>query len=112
MRQPETVVDFREMGPADIEAGLRLCRASHWNQVRRDWEVFLQLSPHRCLVAVKDAQVVGTAATMRYEGRFAWVAMVLVDPDARGRGIGTRLVREALALLTDVPCIRDRKSVV
>jgi ribosomal protein S18 acetylase RimI-like enzyme len=105
-RHPETAVRFREMVPSDIEVGLRLCRASGWNQVRRDWEMFLRLSPHACRVAIKDAQVVGTVATVNYEDRFAWVAMVLVDAKARGSGIGTQLVKEALAVLTDVRSIR------
>ena len=38
-------VSIREMRAADIEAGLRLCRASRWNQLSRDWELFLRLSP-------------------------------------------------------------------
>jgi hypothetical protein len=32
-------------------------------------------------------------------GRVGWVAMVLVDPAARGRGVGTALMRHALAFL-------------
>jgi hypothetical protein len=34
-------VSIREMGLADIPAGLGLCRASHWNQTERDWLYFL-----------------------------------------------------------------------
>ena len=105
-RHPEAAVRFREMSPLDIEAGLRLCRASGWNQVRRDWELFLRLSPHGCRVAIRDAQVVGTVATVNYEDRFSWVSMVLVEPSARGSGIGTLLVKEALAVLKDVRSIR------
>ncbi len=97
---------FREMKAADIELGLRLCRASHWNQTRRDWECFLNLSPHGCRVALKDDQVIGTVATINYENRFSWIAMVLVDPAFRGQGIGTRLMNEALAILRDVPDVR------
>ena len=33
------------MTNADVDAGLRLCRLSHWNQVARDWEQFLELAP-------------------------------------------------------------------
>ncbi len=100
---------FREMKAADIESGLRLCRASHWNQTRRDWECFLSFSPHGCRVALKDDQVIGTVATINYENRFSrfsWIAMVLVDPAFRGQGIGKRLMNEALAILRDVPDVR------
>ena len=55
------------MTPDDVDAGLRLCRLSHWNQVARDWEQFLRLSPGGATVAVDDAGVViGSVATMRY----------------------------------------------
>ncbi|NOT59733.1 MAG: GNAT family N-acetyltransferase [Acidobacteria bacterium] len=91
---------------ADIDAGLRLCRASRWNQTRRDWELFLTLSPQGCRVALHDQQIIGTVATINYENRFSWVAMVLVDPAFRGQGIGTRLMNEALTILQDVPAIR------
>jgi GNAT superfamily N-acetyltransferase len=97
---------FRTMDSSDIEAGLRLCRASRWNQTRRDWEQFLKLSPHGCRVAIIDNQVVGTVATVNYENRFSWIGMVLVDPAVRGHGIGTMLVEEALAVLKDTRSIR------
>ncbi len=101
-----TVAAVRPLRPADIEAGLQLCRASGWNQTRRDWEQFLNLSPHGCRVAVKGEQVIGTVATVNYEKRFGWVAMVLVEPAARGQGIGTSLLQEALSILQDARAIR------
>jgi GNAT superfamily N-acetyltransferase len=94
------------MRHADIEAGLRLCRASRWNQTRRDWELFLRLSPEGCRVAVKDEQVIGTVTTVRYEDRFSWIGMVLVDPSERGQGIGGLLMSEALHVVNDMPSIR------
>lgn len=99
-------VCFREMTPADIADGLRLCRASRWNQVRRDWELFLALSPRGCRVAVKDDRVIGTVTTVSYEDHFGWVGMVLVDPAQRGQGVGTRLLHEAIEALSDVAAVR------
>jgi GNAT superfamily N-acetyltransferase len=96
-------VALRPMRATDIDVGLRLCRASGWNQVRRDWEQFLALSPDSGCVAEHDGHVVGTVTTVRYGTRFAWIGMVLVDPAVRGRGIGTRLLDGAMALLSDVP---------
>ncbi|MGH9766014.1 MAG: GNAT family N-acetyltransferase [Blastocatellia bacterium] len=102
----ELQIDYRDMVAADIPAGLQLCRASRWNQTDRDWELFLRLSPRGCRVAVKDEQVIGTVATVRYENRFSWVGMVLVDPAERGRGVGARLMAEALDALKGMPSIR------
>jgi len=101
-----TRVRFRDMTPADIAAGLELSRAARWNQTERDWELFLRLSPEGCRVAVMDERVVGTVATARYEDRFAWIGMVLVDPAERGQGIGSWLMAEALDVLKDMPSIR------
>ncbi len=98
--------DVRTMRAADIDAGLRLCRASGWNQTRRDWELFLRLSPQGCRVVVQDDQVIGTVATVNYENRFSWIAMVLVDPAARGKGIGSLLMNEALTVLQEGRSIR------
>jgi GNAT superfamily N-acetyltransferase len=94
------------MRATDIDDGLRLCRVSGWNQVRRDWEQFLALSPGGCAVAEHEGHVVGTVATVRYGTRFGWIGMVLVDPAVRGRGIGTQLLDHSLALLADMPQVR------
>jgi len=53
-----------------------------------------------------DERVAGTVATARYEDRFAWIGMVLVDPAERGQGIGARLMAEGLDVLKDMPSIR------
>lgn len=91
---------IREMTVSDIPAGLSLCRASRWNQTERDWHYFLTAAPHGALVAVEDGMVIGTVATLPY-GPFAWISMVLVDPAARHRGIGTLLLDRGLALVPE-----------
>jgi GNAT superfamily N-acetyltransferase len=97
---------IRDMRPQDIPAGLRLCRASRWNQLEDDWSLFLKLSPAGCRVAEKDGHVIGTVATLPYQERFSWVSMVLVDPAERRAGIGTWLLHEGLTLLADQRCLR------
>ena len=98
-------IDFRDMSHSDIEAGLRLCRLSRWDQVARDWERFLA-GPSGATAAVRDGKVIGTSATMRYGARFGWVGMVLVDPVAQGEGLGTSLLTHAVESLHDVSAIR------
>ncbi|MFB3904959.1 MAG: GNAT family N-acetyltransferase [Acidobacteriota bacterium] len=99
-------VSFRAMTAADIDGGLRLTRAAGWNQLRRDWEMFLQRSPAGCYVAEKAGIIVGTAATIRYQEHFSWIGMVLVDPAERGRGIGWQLIRRVVEDLASENCIR------
>src|SRR5437867_3450463 len=93
---------FRLMTEADIPAGMRLKELAGWNQTPSDWERFLRGSPAGCFVAELDGRVCGTATTIVYEGRFAWIGMVLVDPECRGRGIGTRLLAKAIEHLDAV----------
>lgn len=90
-------VSFRGMTPDDVAAGLRLCRASNWNQTEQDWRFFLTVAPRGALVAEEDGRVIGTVATCPY-GAFTWISMVLVDPVARGRGVGTALLQRGLDL--------------
>jgi GNAT superfamily N-acetyltransferase len=102
-----TTVQLRVMRPDDIPAGLRLCREANWNQVAADWELFLASSPDGCRVAIDDAdKVVGSVATIRYGDDFSWIAMVLVDPPHRGKGIGRQLLKEALDVIGEATTAR------
>jgi ribosomal protein S18 acetylase RimI-like enzyme len=93
------MIEYRLMQQDDINAGLKLCREAQWNQLERDWQIFLQLSPEGCCVAVKDGQVAGTVTTMCYGHRFSWIGMVLVDVASKRQGIGSRLLGQALQIL-------------
>ena len=96
---------IRNMISSDIAAGLRLCRASGWNQLEQDWRVFLEWEPAACLVEEREGKVAGTVAGLRYGHCFSWLSMLLVDPSERGAGIGTRLLQEGLNMLSD-NCVR------
>jgi GNAT superfamily N-acetyltransferase len=104
MTSPADVL-IREMSVADIPAGLALCRASGWNQTERDWQYFLASAPHGALAAVEKGRVIGSVATLSY-GPFAWISMVLVDPAARRRGVGTQLLDRGLALIQEPTAAR------
>src|SRR5438270_10324239 len=86
------------MTAADVPLGLRLRGQAGWNQTEADWRRFLRLQPDGCFVAELDGAPAGTTAAFVF-GPVAWVAMVLVDEAVRGRGVGTALMRHALALL-------------
>ncbi len=105
-------MSLRAMTPGDVEAGLRLCRLSHWNQVARDWDRFVPAGT--ATVAVDDAgTVIGSVATMRYDAAgarpggptLAWLAMVLVDPAARGQGVGGALLARGLDAVADAATV-------
>ena len=94
------MIAYRTMVMNDIPSGLALCRQAGWNQVARDWELFLKLSPQGCYVATdNEGKVVGTVTTLTYQTHFSWIGMVLVDTEVRRQGIGTKLLNEALLIL-------------
>jgi GNAT superfamily N-acetyltransferase len=99
---------LRIMTESDIPAGMRLKEAAGWNQTEVDWGRFLRASERGCMVAEVDGQVRGTVATIIYDHRFAWVGMVLVDPEYRGKGLGTNLLEAAIQYLQEarVPTVK------
>ncbi|MBE0659410.1 MAG: GNAT family N-acetyltransferase [Bryobacteraceae bacterium] len=99
-------MSLRRMTLDDIGRGLELCRAAGWNQTERDWRFFVEQTRAGCLVDELDGRVVGTSATLDYGDEFAWIAMVLVDPDVRGQGVGTRLLNESIRILAGRKSIR------
>lgn len=98
-------VTLREMTVADIPEGLRLSGAAGWNQREADWRFLLEHSPGRFVVALQDGRIAGTGGAVCYGTTLAWVCMILVDPDQRGRGMGTRLVQGVLDRVTDVETV-------
>ena len=97
---------FRKMEWYDIPAGLSLCRSAGWNQLSRDWEMFLTLDPNGNRVCVDNGNVVGTVTTIRYGHDFAWIGMVLVDPAHQRKGIGLSLLEQAVEILKNENCVK------
>jgi GNAT superfamily N-acetyltransferase len=92
------VIRIRLMTASDVAAGMRLKSQAGWNQVEADWRRFLAMQPDGCFVAECAGAAVGTTVACIFDD-VAWLAMVLVDAAHRGQGIGTTLVRHALAFL-------------
>ena len=82
----------------DISLGMRLKAAANWNQTEADWQRLLELDPTGCFVGVCDGVDAATLTTTVF-GRVAWIAMVLTDPEFRGRGLATTLMRHAMEYL-------------
>ena len=90
---------LRVMTFEDIPEAMRLKEAAGWNQTAADWARFLSATPEGCFVAEYHGDVIGTSATIIYEGRFAWIGMVIVDEQYRGQGIGTTLLEHIIRFL-------------
>lgn len=100
---------LRSLQPEDLEFAHGLSRLAGWNQTRRDWERFRSLAPQGCFLAETGSGRAGTTTTTAYAGDIAWIGMVLVHPDHRRQGIGTRLLEAAihhLRIERGVTCVR------
>jgi len=98
---------IRKMTDDDLALGLHLSRQAGWNQTMADWQRLLRFQPDGCFVAEWQGISVGTTVTTLF-GPVAWISMVLVDEWARGRGIGTALLRHALEFLDQRPILTVR----
>jgi GNAT superfamily N-acetyltransferase len=96
---PVAAFALRDMGEADLADGLRLSRASGWNQTLRDWRLLLSLGEGLFCVASEGRRVIGSGGAVRYGEALAWICMILVDPACRGQGLGSRLFDDVLARL-------------
>jgi GNAT superfamily N-acetyltransferase len=101
------VIAIRRMTTVDIPTGMRLKEQAGWNQTVADWRRYLDLEPDGCFIAELDGEPVGTTTTCVF-GVVGWIAMVLVDVRVRGRGIGSALMRHALAYLDECGVLTAR----
>ena len=95
------MMTIRRMTIDDLPLGLGLSRQVGWNQTESDWRRFISMEPEGCFVAELDGSPVGTTTTCVFGHQVAWIAMVLVDKNVRGRGIGTGLLKHALDYLKE-----------
>ena len=79
----------------DLPFALRLTRENGWNQCVADWRRWMALSPTDCRMALWRGRRAGTIVGCPF-GPIAWLAMVMVARQMRGRGIGGALLREGL----------------
>jgi GNAT superfamily N-acetyltransferase len=93
---------LRELREADVADGLRLSRLAGWNQREEDWRALLRLNPGRFVAAEHDGRVIGTGGAAVYGSALAWICMILVDPEHRGAGVGTRMMEALLERCADV----------
>ncbi len=103
--KPAQVI-IRSMRPADLPVADELRAAAGWNQTPADWMRLLQYEPEGCFAAFpaeadggEEPRISGTVTTTCYGTELAWIGMMLVHPDLRGRGIASQLMKHALAHL-------------
>jgi ribosomal protein S18 acetylase RimI-like enzyme len=119
MTAPDSAVVIRSLLAADVPAVARLLVAQlreHRIPAREERieSALLEVLSHGehgfVLVAARDALVVGVAYVsfarpLEHAGEVAWLEELYVSPDERDAGVGTRLVREAVARADARGCV-------
>ena len=73
----------------------QLVAQSGWNQTPQDWALFARLGS---VFVVRDAggRIVASGVVLPMGERAAWISMILVAPEVRGRGLGRGMFAHCL----------------
>jgi ribosomal protein S18 acetylase RimI-like enzyme len=88
-------VRVRIMEEGDIPFALQLTATEDWGYSEADFQRLMKLEPRGCFIAEGGGKRLGVTFLTAY-GPVAWLGSVIVAPRARGMGVGTALMDEAL----------------
>jgi len=87
---------LRKMLLSDMDSLMKLKDAEGWNQLNEDWALLIAYKKSVNLVALLDDRIVGSITAINYDNTVAWIGMMLVDKEYRGRGISKLLLLDAI----------------
>ena len=103
---PGSPVQLRKMELSDMYSLMKLKDTEGWNQLEKDWALLINYKESVNLVAVLDNRIIGTITAINYANTVAWIGMMLVDKEFRGRGIGKLLLNETILKLKNCASIK------
>ncbi len=72
----------------------------NWDLTEKDFTFMMELEPEGCFVALADAKRVGITITAHFD-KIGCIGNVIVDAQYRSKGIGVKLVKEAIRFLSE-----------
>src|SRR5688572_22575129 len=92
-------ITIRRFTETDIPFAMELKNLARWNQTPADWRGYLAYEPEGCFIAEADGHPAGSVTTIRYGQRVGWIGMLLVHPNFRRLGIGSKMLLHSLDYL-------------
>ncbi len=86
------------MSEEDSPAILQMASEEGWLSDIVEFQTFLGINPFGCFVCVKGNKVIGSIMTFLH-ARSAWIGNFIVSKEYRGRGIGKKLLSQAVEYL-------------
>ncbi len=101
-----SLISIRKMEMADIEPAMKLKEAEGWNQTEMDWALLCSHNPELCLVAETGGEMAGTVTAINFENKVAWIGMMLVNRNHRGKGLSKLLLNTIIKKLSSCKSIK------
>jgi GNAT superfamily N-acetyltransferase len=95
------MVVIRLWTQVDIDSVAQSVQREGWGHTRRDVERCWRFEPNGCFIAEVEGRPVGHVFTVSY-GKVGWIALLIVNPESRGKGVGTVLIEKAIDFLRKV----------
>jgi ribosomal protein S18 acetylase RimI-like enzyme len=95
-----TKITIRKMRRSDFSFAIKLTDTMNWDLTEKDFTFMMELEPQGCFVALADAKRVGITTTAHF-GKVGCIGNVIVDMRYRSKGIGVKLVKEAIRYLSE-----------
>ena len=88
----KTAFILRRMEMDDISGAMKLSNNEGWNQTEKDWKILIENPQNVSIVAEDNKKIIGTTTAINYSDQLAWIGMVLVNKEYRGRGVSKLLL--------------------